>query len=82
MVAVLVNAAAFPATLVFPPLGPWDPVTWLELTAKHKVTTWAGVPTQYWRMLRHPGIDSMKHELEREERPVGPAPKPLPQGAD
>ena len=58
MVAVLINAVAFPATLVFPAPGPWDPVTWLELTAKHKLTTWPGVPAQFWRLLRHPGIDS------------------------
>jgi acyl-CoA synthetase (AMP-forming)/AMP-acid ligase II len=57
MIAVLVTGAAFPATLVFPAPGPWDPLTWLELTARHKVTTWSGVPTQFWRLLRHPDID-------------------------
>ena len=56
LVAVLISGAAFPATLVFPPPGPWDAATWLELTAKHKVTTWSGVPTQFWRLLRHPDI--------------------------
>lgn len=56
MVAVLISAAAFPATLVFPAPGPWDAATWLELTARHKVTTWSGVPTQFWRLLRHPDI--------------------------
>jgi acyl-CoA synthetase (AMP-forming)/AMP-acid ligase II len=58
MIAVLVTGAAFPATLVFPAPGPWDPLTWLELTERHKVTAWAGVPTQFWRLLRHPDIDS------------------------
>jgi acyl-CoA synthetase (AMP-forming)/AMP-acid ligase II len=58
MAAVFSSAVAFPATLVFPAPGPWDPVTWLELTAKHRVTAWSGVPTQFWRLLRHPGIDS------------------------
>ena len=58
MIAVLVTGAAFPTTLVFPAPGAWDPVTWLELTAKHKVTTWSGVPTQYWRLLRHPDLES------------------------
>jgi acyl-CoA synthetase (AMP-forming)/AMP-acid ligase II len=31
-------------------------VTWLELTARHKVTAWSGVPTQFWRLLRHPDL--------------------------
>jgi acyl-CoA synthetase (AMP-forming)/AMP-acid ligase II len=58
LVAVLITGAAFPCTLVFPAPGPWDPGTWLELTARHKVTAWSGVPTQFWRLLRHPGIDA------------------------
>jgi acyl-CoA synthetase (AMP-forming)/AMP-acid ligase II len=58
LVAVLITGAAFPTTLVFPAPGAWDPVTWLELTARHKVTTWSGVPTQYWRLLRHPDLGS------------------------
>ena len=58
LIAVLVTGAAFPTTLVFPAAGPWDPLTWLELTARHKVTTWSGVPTQFWRLLRHPDLES------------------------
>jgi acyl-CoA synthetase (AMP-forming)/AMP-acid ligase II len=58
MIAILITGAAFPTTLVFPAPGPWDPVTWLELTEKHKVTTWSGVPTQFWRLLRHPDLGS------------------------
>ena len=58
LIAVLVTGAAFPTTLVFPAAGPWDPVTWLELTARHQVTTWSGVPTQFWRVLRHPDLES------------------------
>ncbi|WP_344594989.1 class I adenylate-forming enzyme family protein [Actinomadura vinacea] len=58
LVAVLITGAAFPSKLVFPPPGPWDPEVWLRLTAEHRVTTWSGVPTQYWRLLRHPDIDS------------------------
>ena len=56
MIAVLITGAAFPTPLIFPAPGPWDPVTWLELTARHKVTTWSGVPTQFWRLLRHPDL--------------------------
>jgi acyl-CoA synthetase (AMP-forming)/AMP-acid ligase II len=58
MIAVLINGAVFPTTLVFPAPGAWDPVTWLELTARHKVTAWSGVPTQFWRLLRHPDLGS------------------------
>jgi acyl-CoA synthetase (AMP-forming)/AMP-acid ligase II len=58
LVAVFITGAAFPTTLVFPAPGAWDPVTWLELTARHKVTVWSGVPTQYWRLLRHPDLES------------------------
>jgi acyl-CoA synthetase (AMP-forming)/AMP-acid ligase II len=58
MIAVLITGAAFPTTLVFPAPGPWDPLTWLELTDKHKVTAWSGVPTQFWRLLRHPDLGS------------------------
>jgi acyl-CoA synthetase (AMP-forming)/AMP-acid ligase II len=58
LVAVFITGAAFPTTLVFPAPGAWDPVTWLELTARHKVTVWSGVPTQYWRLLRHPDLGS------------------------
>jgi acyl-CoA synthetase (AMP-forming)/AMP-acid ligase II len=65
MIAVLITGAAFPTSLVFPAPGPWDPRTWLELTAKHGVTTWSGVPTQWWRLLRHPDIGSYDLSLVR-----------------
>ncbi|HEX5301131.1 MAG TPA: class I adenylate-forming enzyme family protein [Streptosporangiaceae bacterium] len=58
MIAVFLTGVAFPTTLVFPAPGPWDPRVWLELTARHKVTSWSGVPTQFWRMLRHPDAGS------------------------
>jgi acyl-CoA synthetase (AMP-forming)/AMP-acid ligase II len=44
-------------TLVFPAPGPWDPLTWLELAQRHKVTSLSGVPAQFWRLLRHPDLD-------------------------
>jgi acyl-CoA synthetase (AMP-forming)/AMP-acid ligase II len=57
LVAVLITGAAFPVSLVFPEPGPWDPLTWLELSQRHKVTSLSGVPTQFWRLLRHPDLD-------------------------
>src|SRR5215472_10425711 len=58
MIGVLITGAMFPTTLVFPAPGPWTPETWLELTERHKVTQWSGVPTQLWRLIRHPGLDA------------------------
>jgi acyl-CoA synthetase (AMP-forming)/AMP-acid ligase II len=58
MVAALITPAAFPAKLVFPEPGAWDPEQWLRLTSQHRVTMWSGVPTQFWRLLRHPGLES------------------------
>jgi acyl-CoA synthetase (AMP-forming)/AMP-acid ligase II len=52
--AILMTGPRFGATIVFPPPGRWDPGTHLELTERHRVTTWSGVPTQYWRILDHP----------------------------
>ncbi|HUN37042.1 MAG TPA: class I adenylate-forming enzyme family protein [Trebonia sp.] len=57
LIAVLITGAAFPVSLVFPEPGPWDPLTWLKLTQEHRVTSWSGVPTQFWRLLRHADID-------------------------
>ncbi|GAA0247753.1 class I adenylate-forming enzyme family protein [Cryptosporangium japonicum] len=43
-------------TMVFPPPGRWDPLVHLELTERHGVTQWSGVPTQLVRLLRHPDL--------------------------
>ena len=63
MIAVLITSAAFPISLVFPRPGPWEPLTWLELTQRHKVTSWSGVPTQLWRLLRHPDVGLLRPHL-------------------
>ncbi|MFN8027914.1 MAG: class I adenylate-forming enzyme family protein [Acidimicrobiia bacterium] len=56
--ALLMTSVNFGTTLVFPPAGRWDPLVHLQLTEKHRVTSWSGVPTQYWRILEHPDFDS------------------------
>jgi len=53
----LVNAVAWGITLVVPPPGRWDATTHLELTERHRVTSWSIVPTQLWRIVDHPGLD-------------------------
>ncbi|MGR7001329.1 AMP-binding protein [Yinghuangia aomiensis] len=45
-------------TAIFPPPGRWDETAHLELMARHRITRWSGVPTQYWRILDHPGFGS------------------------
>jgi acyl-CoA synthetase (AMP-forming)/AMP-acid ligase II len=44
--------------VVFPPPGRWDERTHLDLTAHHGVQSWSAVPTNYWRLLQHPDLDS------------------------
>ena len=53
---LMASAPASGITLVFPPEGRWDPGRHLELTARHRVSVWAGVPTQLIRLLRHPDL--------------------------
>jgi acyl-CoA synthetase (AMP-forming)/AMP-acid ligase II len=53
----LVNAVTWGITLVVPPPGRWDATTHLELTQRHRVTTWSLVPTQLWRIVDHPDLD-------------------------
>ncbi len=46
---------------VLPPSGRWSEVTHFELTEKHGLQMWSGVPTQFWRLLQHPDFD--KYDL-------------------
>ena len=54
----LTNAPFSGMKLVLPPPGRWDETLTLELIQKHRITTLSGVPTQFWRILQHPDIDS------------------------
>jgi acyl-CoA synthetase (AMP-forming)/AMP-acid ligase II len=45
-------------TMVFPPPGRWSEETQLRLTQDHRATTWTLVPTQLWRLLDWPDLDS------------------------
>jgi acyl-CoA synthetase (AMP-forming)/AMP-acid ligase II len=75
MVGVLVTGPGLGSTLVFPPPGRWDAGRHLELTARHRVSSWSGVPTQFWRILRHP--DFATHDL-RSVRSLGSGGAPFP----
>ena len=55
--AILMSGPRFGSTIVFPPPGRWDPGVHLALTERHRVTSWSGVPTHYWRMLEHPDFE-------------------------
>lgn len=46
------------ATLVLPPMGRWDPVAHVKLLADFEITSWSGVPTQFWQLLEVPGFDA------------------------
>ena len=48
---------AVAATCILTPPGRWDPRTFVELTAEHRVSGWGAVPTYYWRILRLPDLD-------------------------
>jgi acyl-CoA synthetase (AMP-forming)/AMP-acid ligase II len=56
LVPMLMTGVVLRTKLVFPPPGAWRPEVHLELTERHRVTTWSGVPTQFWRLLRHPDL--------------------------
>lgn len=58
LVGAFITGGFAHAKLVFARPGAWDPAVYLALTAEHAVTAWNGVPTQFWRILRHPELDS------------------------
>jgi acyl-CoA synthetase (AMP-forming)/AMP-acid ligase II len=58
MIGMLISGPAMSAKQVFAPPGRWDETRHLELTVEHGITTWSGVPTQFWRLLRHEDFDS------------------------
>lgn len=58
MLAVFMSGPVMGTKLVFPPPGRWDEETHLRLTEQHGISAWNGVPTQWWRLLRHPDFDS------------------------
>ena len=45
------------STIVYPPPGRWQEAVHLDLTDRHKATTWSLVPTQLWRLLDWPHLD-------------------------
>jgi len=75
MLGILMSGPVFGMKLVFPPLGRWDAGRHLELTEQHRISTWSGVPTQFWRLLRHP--DFAGRDL-RSLRSVGSGGSPFP----
>jgi acyl-CoA synthetase (AMP-forming)/AMP-acid ligase II len=52
----LTNGAFWGMTLVLAPPGRWDETVHLELTERHRVTSWSIVPTQLWRLIDHPRL--------------------------
>jgi len=58
MLAVFMSGPVMGTKLVFPPPGRWEEETHLRLTEEHGISAWSGVPTQWWRLLRHPDFDS------------------------
>ena len=45
------------AKVVFPRPGRWSEEVHLRLTEEHRLTSWSGVPTQFWRILQYPDLD-------------------------
>jgi acyl-CoA synthetase (AMP-forming)/AMP-acid ligase II len=47
-------APTFGTKMVFPEHPRWDAERALELTERHGLTQWSGVPTHFWQLLTHP----------------------------
>jgi acyl-CoA synthetase (AMP-forming)/AMP-acid ligase II len=75
MLGILMSGPLFGMKLVFPPPGKWDAGRHLAMTEEHRVSTWSGVPTQFWRLLRHP--DLPERDL-RSLRNIGSGGSPFP----
>ena len=75
MLGVFMSGPVFGTTLVFPPPGRWDEGTYLDLTVAYRISGWSGVPTQYWRLLRHPDLHT--YDLSS-VRSIGSGGAPLP----
>jgi acyl-CoA synthetase (AMP-forming)/AMP-acid ligase II len=75
MLGILMSGPAMGVKLVFPPPGRWDAGRHLRMTEEHRISTWSGVPTQFWRLLRHPDLPTT--DL-RSLRTVGGGGAPFP----
>jgi acyl-CoA synthetase (AMP-forming)/AMP-acid ligase II len=53
---VFVTGPAGGTALVFPPSSRLEPAVELALTERHRVTSWSGVPTKFWRLLEDPNV--------------------------
>jgi len=53
----VVMAMATGMHIVYPPQGKWQEKTHLELSERHRATSWSLVPTQLWRILDYPELD-------------------------
>ena len=53
--AIMLSSLPVGRKLVF--MHKWDPLVALQQIEKHKITSFTGVPTMTWEMLRHPRFD-------------------------
>lgn len=58
LAGLVLTGPAVGQKLVLPPPGRWSETRHLELTQRHRVANWSGVPTQFHRLLRHPDLRS------------------------